>query len=134
MLERGDADLPAAEPAPRPDHADDVVLSIDVQRALMQVPEDFRAVMVLHDVQDLPQEEIAAILGIAVGTVKSRLHRGRIALARALGAERVARRGTVTPTMGHEPAELELERPQTTEPAERERPRAPGPSDGAVPR
>ena len=57
------------------------MLSIDVQRALLEVPEDFRAVMILHDVQDLPQEEVAAILGVPVGTVKSRLHRGAVALA-----------------------------------------------------
>jgi RNA polymerase sigma-70 factor (ECF subfamily) len=86
MLERGSGeDRPPAEPPPAPDHADASDLSIDVQRALLQVPEDFRAVMILHDVRDLPQEEVGAILGIPVGTVKSRLHRGRIALARALG-------------------------------------------------
>lgn len=103
LLDRGDDDLPALEPPPAPDHADEAILSVDVQRALLEVPHDFRVVMVLHDVQDLPQEEVAAILGIPVGTVKSRLHRGRIALAKALHAER-------------------------------ERPGAPGPSDGAVPR
>jgi RNA polymerase sigma-70 factor, ECF subfamily len=144
MLERGDEDLPALEPTPRPDHADDVVLSIDVQRALMQVPDDFRAVMVLHDVQDLPQEEVAAILGIAVGTVKSRLHRGRVALAKALGAERAARGGEgqrpgsdVPPEpVEPEPVERQSVEPQPVEPqpVERERPRAPGPSDGAMPR
>ena len=122
MLERGNEDLPAPEPVPYPDHSDEVVLSIDVQRALMQVPEDFRAVMVLHDVQDLPQDEVAAILGIAVGTVKSRLHRGRVALARALGTEGVSRGGT-TATADVTPC-----------PVERERPRPPGPSDGAMPR
>ncbi len=57
----------------------------DVQRALLQVPEEFRAAVVLHDVQDLEYAEIATILGIPVGTVKSRIHRGRVALARALG-------------------------------------------------
>ena len=123
MLERGDEELPAPQPTPRPDHADDVVLSIDVQRALMQVPEDFRAVMVLHDVQDLPQDEVAAILGIAIGTVKSRLHRGRVALAKALGAERVPRGRSASPPSR-----------ETTDAVERERPRAPGPSDGAMPR
>jgi RNA polymerase sigma-70 factor (ECF subfamily) len=87
LLDRGD-DVPRPEPPPVPDHADDATLSIDVRRALLQVPEGFRAVMILHDVQDLPQEEVAAILGIAVGTVKSRLHRGRVALAKALHVER----------------------------------------------
>jgi RNA polymerase sigma-70 factor (ECF subfamily) len=101
LLDRGggDDDLPRPEPPPAPDHADDIVLSIDVQRALLQVPEDFRAAMILHDVQDLPQEEVAAILGIPVGTVKSRLHRGRIALAKALHVER-ERRGAPGPSDG----------------------------------
>jgi RNA polymerase sigma-70 factor (ECF subfamily) len=101
MLERGggDDDLPHLEPPPAPDHADDVGLSIDVQRALMKVPEDFRAAMILHDVHDLPQEEVAAILGVPVGTVKSRLHRGRVALAKALHVER-ERGGTRGPSDG----------------------------------
>jgi RNA polymerase sigma-70 factor, ECF subfamily len=106
LLERGDDDLPAIEPTPAADHADTSDLSIDVQRALLEVPEDFRVAMILHDVQDLPQEEVAAILGIPVGTVKSRLHRGRIALARALGVRRAGDPG--------------------------ERPAAPEPSDGAM--
>jgi RNA polymerase sigma-70 factor (ECF subfamily) len=93
------------EPAPAPDQRT-TPRSRHVQRALLQVPEDFRVVMILHDVQDLPHEEVAATLGIPVGTVKSRLHRGRVALARALG-----------------------ERPR----GERERPLAPEPSDGAMP-
>jgi RNA polymerase sigma-70 factor (ECF subfamily) len=41
--------------------------------------------MLLHDVHDLPYEEVASIVGIPVGTVKSRLHRGRVALARIMG-------------------------------------------------
>ncbi len=82
LLDRTEEHEP--EPSPAPDHADASDLSIDVQRALLEVPEDYRAVMILHDVQDLPYEEVAEIVGIPVGTVKSRLHRGRIALARAL--------------------------------------------------
>ena len=70
---------------PAPDHAEGVVLSVDVARALAQVPEEFRVVLVLADVQDLPYEEIAAVLEIPVGTVKSRVFRGRAALGRALG-------------------------------------------------
>src|SRR4051812_34441858 len=72
-----------------PDHADSAVTSVDVQRALLRVPQEFRAVLVLHDVHDLAYEDIAQSLGIPVGTVKSRLHRGRVALAGELGeAER----------------------------------------------
>lgn len=70
-----------------PDHADEVAGTLDVARALATVPEEFRAALVLHDVQDVPVQEVAEILGVAVGTVKSRLHRGRVALARGLRAE-----------------------------------------------
>jgi RNA polymerase sigma-70 factor (ECF subfamily) len=55
--------------------------------------------MILHDVQDLGQDEVATILGIPVGTVKSRLHRGRIALAKALHVDR-ERGGTHGPSDG----------------------------------
>ena len=70
-----------------PDLADQAAAAIDVQRALMAVGLDFRAVLVLHDVQGLPYEEVAEILGIPLGTVKSRLHRGRVALGAALAGE-----------------------------------------------
>ena len=70
---------------PAPDHAEGVVLSVDVAKALMEVPEEFRVVLVLADVQDLPYDEIATVLEIPVGTVKSRVFRGRAALGRALG-------------------------------------------------
>jgi len=73
---------------PAPDHADQVVFSVDVGRALQDVPEEFRVVLVMADVQDLPYDEIARVLEIPVGTVKSRVFRGRAALGRALGAAR----------------------------------------------
>ena len=75
-----------AEPGPPvADHADAVVGRTDVERALAKVPVEYRVVLVLHEVQDLAYEDIARVLDIPVGTVKSRLHRGRIALAKALG-------------------------------------------------
>jgi len=77
----------APEPPPAADHGDAVTTSVDVRRALLVVPQEFRAVLVLHDVQDLGYEEIAGILNVPVGTVKSRLHRGRVALGRALTGE-----------------------------------------------
>jgi RNA polymerase sigma-70 factor, ECF subfamily len=78
--------LPETGP-PEPDHADAAAGSIDAARALAQVPDEFRIVLVLADLQDLPYEQIARILDVPVGTVKSRVHRGRLALARAMGLE-----------------------------------------------
>lgn len=51
-----------------------------IQRGLQQLSLDHRAVLVLHDLEDLPQKEVAQILGIAVGTVKSRLFHARMSL------------------------------------------------------
>ena len=80
-----DGDGPSPEIGePLPDHADEVAGTMDVIAALGRVPEEFRVTLVLADVEDLPYEEIARILDIPVGTVKSRVHRGRLALARAL--------------------------------------------------
>jgi RNA polymerase sigma-70 factor (ECF subfamily) len=52
----------------------------DVQDALRNLPDEFRAAVVLCDVVGLSYEEIADQLGIPVGTVRSRIHRGRAAL------------------------------------------------------
>ena len=52
-------------------------LPVDLQAALAGLPEDFRVPVVLCDVADQSYEQIAASLGIPVGTVRSRIHRGR---------------------------------------------------------
>jgi RNA polymerase sigma-70 factor (ECF subfamily) len=54
--------------------------SPEVERALRQLPEDFRAALLLVDVEGLSYEEAASILGCAVGTIGSRLYRGRMGL------------------------------------------------------
>ncbi len=72
----------------QPDHADQVVGSHSAAVALASIPEEFRVAIVLADVEDIPYDEIASILDVPVGTVKSRVHRGRIALAKAMGVER----------------------------------------------
>jgi RNA polymerase sigma-70 factor (ECF subfamily) len=79
------SDVELAEPPPAADPADAAVASADVQRALLEVPLEFRSVLIMFDLQGLPYEEIAQALAIPLGTVKSRLHRGRIAMGRALG-------------------------------------------------
>jgi RNA polymerase sigma-70 factor (ECF subfamily) len=75
----------APDPAAGPEEtATALVRAAEVQRALMRLSPDHRAVVVLHDLQDLDYAEVAAALGIPVGTVKSRLHRARLELARSL--------------------------------------------------
>jgi RNA polymerase sigma-70 factor (ECF subfamily) len=70
------------------DVAEQAAVALDVQRALLTVPAEFRAVLIMHDIQALPYEDIALALGVPIGTVKSRLHRGRVALGQALGVTR----------------------------------------------
>jgi RNA polymerase sigma-70 factor (ECF subfamily) len=66
--------------------ADDrVAARLDVDRALTTLAPDFRAAVVLRDLCELDYAEIAEVLGIPAGTVRSRIARGRAALAVALG-------------------------------------------------
>ena len=65
-----------------------------VQRALDALPEDFRTVATLYFMQDLPYQEIADMLDVPIGTVRSRLHRARRMLQKALW-EVAAERGIV---------------------------------------
>jgi RNA polymerase sigma-70 factor (ECF subfamily) len=55
-----------------------------VIQALGALPEDIRWTLLLVDVQDWPQQDVAQLLGVPVGTIKSRLHRGRAMLREAL--------------------------------------------------
>jgi RNA polymerase sigma-70 factor (ECF subfamily) len=49
----------------------------DITKALDEIPEDFRTVVLLCDVEDFTYEEIANMLDVPIGTIRSRLHRGR---------------------------------------------------------
>ena len=62
-----------------------VVARLDVDAALASLPADFRAAVVLRDLCDLDYAEIADALGVPIGTVRSRIARGRAALAARLG-------------------------------------------------
>ena len=59
-------------------------LDSDVQRALDALPPEYRAAVVLCDIEGLSYEEIAVTLGIKLGTVRSRIHRARARLRESL--------------------------------------------------
>jgi len=69
----------------RPDTSANGALQEDaIQKAFAQIPDEFREVVVLRDIQQLAYEEIAEITGLPMGTVKSRINRGRTKLQQLL--------------------------------------------------
>jgi RNA polymerase sigma-70 factor, ECF subfamily len=79
--------IPGGDPGPDQVYASSH-LDPDLQAALDELPPDFRAAVVLCDVEGLSYEEIGATLGVKLGTVRSRIHRGRQALRSALERRR----------------------------------------------
>ncbi len=67
---------------------DRVATRLQVQEALARLPDEYRDAVVMHDLGGIPYEEIATATGTAVGTVKSRISRGRRRLAELLEPER----------------------------------------------
>jgi len=57
---------------------------ISLDRAVAKLPPGYRSVFVLHDVEGHEHEDIARMLGVAVGTSKSQLHKARMKLRRLL--------------------------------------------------
>lgn len=66
----------------------------DIGRALEALPEVYRTAVLLRDVEDFAYDEIAGILGVPIGTVMSRIHRGRALLRASLGHLRPGERAT----------------------------------------
>ena len=62
-----------------------VVDKIAIEHAIEQLPNGYRNVFVLHDVEGYEHEEVARILGCSVGTSKSQLHKARLKLRKLLG-------------------------------------------------
>jgi RNA polymerase sigma factor (sigma-70 family) len=75
-------------------------LDTDVQQALEALAPEYRAAVVLCDIEGLSYEEIAATLGVKLGTVRSRIHRGRAQLRTALDHRRPRHPGRPAATLG----------------------------------
>ena len=80
--------VPSEQPNPEQIYHD-ARLGPDLQAALDSLPAEFRAAVVLCDIEGLSYEEIGATLGVKLGTVRSRIHRGRQALRDHLAAHGV---------------------------------------------
>ena len=69
----------------RPDISTDANMKREIiQKALMKIRDSYREAVILRDIQELSYDEISEILGIEVGTVKSRINRGRTELKKYL--------------------------------------------------
>jgi RNA polymerase sigma-70 factor (ECF subfamily) len=75
-----------------------------VEKALRQVPEPYRTALILRDLEEMSYEEISDVLSISLGTVKSRITRGRDALRRKLAVyarEVASELGLLAPVLDH---------------------------------
>ena len=82
-IRHGDSEIVPELPDERPSSLD--ALSAQetgkiIREEIMELPEEYRSVLVLREMQEMSYDEVSEILGIAAGTVKSRLHRGRMEL------------------------------------------------------
>jgi RNA polymerase sigma-70 factor (ECF subfamily) len=87
----------SAPPAPPLEGLARRELRLAVRAAMAALPQRFRAVLALREIEGLPYQEIAAVLGLSLGTVESRLFRARQRLGALLARTTRASAGDVTP-------------------------------------
>jgi RNA polymerase sigma factor (sigma-70 family) len=90
------------------DAFDDRHLDSDIQAALKALAPEYRAAVILCDIEGLSYEEIADTLGIKLGTVRSRIHRGRAQLRAALEHRRPRHLGEARVAAQHAPVAARL--------------------------
>ncbi|MCC9203681.1 RNA polymerase sigma factor SigE [Arthrobacter sp. zg-Y769] len=83
MTEEASSKLPSNGPGPERSFEFNN-LDVDIARALEELPPDFRAAVVLCDLEGLSYDEVARVLDVKLGTVRSRIHRGRAMLKEKL--------------------------------------------------
>jgi RNA polymerase sigma factor (sigma-70 family) len=99
--------LAGREPTPAQAYFD-AHLDGDIEAALAALPPEFRAAVVLCDIEGLSYEEIGATLGVKLGTVRSRIHRGRAALRESLERNKVNRADIIRSAESARPASRQL--------------------------
>src|SRR5262249_17076420 len=109
------------------------VLPDDVQAAVRRLPPEYRAAVVLSDVVGLSYQEISEALDVPVGTVRSRLHRGRALLRRAPRRPARDRRGGRARDPPRPDRPVGARRPPGRRPVGPARRRAAGPGGGVGP-
>lgn len=97
--------LPSTEPGPERSF-EFSHLDLDVQEALNRLAPSFRAAVVLSDLEGYSYDEVADALGLKLGTVRSRIHRGRAKLRDALAHRNPARQQPGRPDVGRRSAVL----------------------------
>jgi len=95
LADDAEARIPGRDPGPERSFEFNN-LDIDIQAALEELPPDFRAAVVLCDLEGLSYDEVSEALGVKLGTVRSRIHRGRTMLREKLAhrdpaAKRISR-------------------------------------------
>ena len=84
-LSRDDREFIISSPDIEPDDQSlSQIFEKNVQRALVELPDDFKTIIILRDIQELSYDEISKIVEVPLGTVKSRINRGRLKLQELL--------------------------------------------------
>ena len=83
--ENKEYEIPSTGLSPE-ERVEGVMQEEEIQRAIQSLPEKFKTVIILRDIQELSYEEISKIVDIPLGTVKSRVNRGRLKLRDLLKA------------------------------------------------
>jgi RNA polymerase sigma-70 factor (ECF subfamily) len=109
-----------AGPADLRDPLADRETAIEIEAALAMLPEDQRVALVLVDVHGMPVDDVAAVLGVPAGTVKSRCSRGRGRLALQLGHLRNRPLPSAVPPAGTAPLPPSSPKPSSPEPSSTE--------------